>query len=157
MRSDFSAREILAKQCLIGVSGDPFVSSEKLALAPAKSFLAVAVFLLWFWASLLIIFKSFVPFGSFFTLKTNLSDTPSNLINLAMGKTAWWSGATSLRLLYYHHWRFYRSFSHMVIPTRTPTSSGSKLAPLSSSRLWQEALESALHRVTVHSIEMQTH
>ncbi len=95
MRSDFSAREILAKQCLIGVSGVPFASSEKLAMAPAKSFLAVEVFLLWFWASLLIIFKSFVPFGSFFNLKTNLSDAPSNLTNLAIAKTAKWSGATS--------------------------------------------------------------
>jgi hypothetical protein len=40
----------------------------------------------------------------------------------------------------------------MIKPTRTPTSSRSKPASLSSSRLQQEALESALHGVNVHPV-----
>jgi hypothetical protein len=41
----------------------------------------------------------------------------------------------------------------MVTPARTPTSSGSKPIPLSSYRLWQETLESALHGVTAHPVK----
>jgi hypothetical protein len=41
----------------------------------------------------------------------------------------------------------------MVTPTRTPTSSGRKPIPLSSYRLWQETLESALRGVTVHPVK----
>ncbi len=66
---------ILAKQRLIGIGGDQFAFSRFCAMVPAKCFLAVTVFLLQFWASILV-FKSFLPFGSFFTLKINLSDAP---------------------------------------------------------------------------------
>jgi hypothetical protein len=60
-------QHILVKQCLIGVGVDPSASSEKLAMAPTKRFLASTV-LLPFWA------LRFLPFRSFFTLKT----IPSN-------------------------------------------------------------------------------
>ncbi len=43
-------------------------------------------------------------------------------------------------------------FSLTVILTRTPTSSGSKPSPLSSSGPLQEVWESALHGVTIHPV-----
>jgi hypothetical protein len=45
-------------------------------MALAKHFSVAMVFLLQFWALLLTVFKSFLPFRSFFTLKANLSDKP---------------------------------------------------------------------------------
>jgi hypothetical protein len=36
-------------------------------MVPAKIILVATVFFLWFWASLLTGFKSFLPFGSFFS------------------------------------------------------------------------------------------
>ncbi len=62
----YPGQHIPAKQRLICIGGDQFAFSRFCAMAPAKCFLAVAVFLLQFWAAILV-FKSFLPFGSFFT------------------------------------------------------------------------------------------
>jgi hypothetical protein len=61
-------------------------------------FLAATVFFLRFWASLLTVFKSFLPFGKFFTSKTSLFDAQAVWQIRRWPKTVWWSAATSWRL-----------------------------------------------------------
>ncbi len=74
-------QNILLKQRLIGIGGDLFAFGGKLAMAPTKCFSVVTVFYFSFWASLLTVFKSFLPFGSFLTLKINNPTHPSSLAN----------------------------------------------------------------------------
>jgi hypothetical protein len=67
IRSRDPGQHILEKQCLVGIGGEQFALSGYFAMAAGSRFLAAMVFFLWLWKLLLIVFRSFIPFGNFFT------------------------------------------------------------------------------------------
>jgi hypothetical protein len=72
-----TGQHILAKQRLIGVGSNPFTTNEKLTMAPGNNFWRRQSFYLGFWPrSYCNCLQVFLPFRSFFTLKTNLYNSP---------------------------------------------------------------------------------
>ncbi len=129
-------QHILSKHRLTGVHSDQFACSEKLAMALAKCFLVATFFLLQFLAVLLTVFKSFLPFGRFYTLKINLSGALKQ------------SGPLPLPLELLRETFLLWLYQQGPPPPLEVTPS----LP-SSSRLRQKALESALHGVTIHPVD----
>jgi hypothetical protein len=78
----------LCHLCILGIGGDTFYRANCLFL--------------WFWALLLTVYKSFTPFGNFFTDKKDSSMHPSILANVCNCKTAWWTAAASLAFGFRH-------------------------------------------------------
>jgi hypothetical protein len=66
---------MLAMQRPVGVGGEPFTSEYSSNGTSDMSFGGSGLFLR-FWASLLIVFKSFIPFKQLFYFKKRLFDAP---------------------------------------------------------------------------------
>jgi hypothetical protein len=58
---------ILVKQRLVGAGNEPTPSAEIRVIAAATRFSVATVFFFGFGSPLLTVFKSFIPFGNFFT------------------------------------------------------------------------------------------
>jgi hypothetical protein len=86
---------VLAKQRLIGVGDDPVAFSGFRAMAAETRFL-------WFWASLLTVFKSFLPFGTVLLQKRTSPMHPRSLANLATAKNCMAEGCYLLAFIHRH-------------------------------------------------------
>ncbi len=145
---------ILAKQRLVGTNSEPFSFSRFCAMAVVTRFSAATVCFFNF-EHRLTVFKSFIFFSNFFASKTNLSDAPKQSSKFGQLKPHGTAAPSQCLSTIITTEASSGDFSHMVIPTRIPTSSGNKSAPLSSSRLRPEAVATALHIFTIHPVYIQ--
>jgi hypothetical protein len=91
---------ILRKQRLVGAGGEPFCLQWIPLIGSGDSLF------LWFWAWLITVFRSFIPFSNFVTSKTNLSDADEQYGKFGDGKDRVAERGHVLVFCCHCHWSF---------------------------------------------------